>query len=128
MLRVFSLAFVSLFFCSGLYAGPPQCATQSSGATYCSYYGKVERIYVNNGSLILLYFEQPFAQETLDQYGFSAISREATAFYIPDNPEFAQFFYSTALSAQATGRPINIQMRNTYGSYLKFDRIWLSKP
>ena len=60
--------------------------------------------------------------------GFAIKKRSASAFNVKENPEFAKLFYSTALTAQASGRNVTIQMRGSQSGYLKFDRIWLAAP
>jgi len=115
---------VFLFFYSlNAIADKPVCHSSSGG--YCSYYGYVDKIYVNSGNLILLYFDTAMDDGEWDKAGFQASSRTATAIRIDDNPEFAKLFYSTALAAQTSKRMISIQMRGNYGNYLLADRIWL---
>ena len=108
-------------------AAAPTCHSHSSG-NYCQYTGLVKRIYVNSGNLILIYFDAPVDVATANGYGMGISNGSAAAFSVSDNPEFAKLFYSTALSAQASGRAVSIQMRSNQSGYLKFDRIWLESP
>lgn len=108
------------------FAGAPTCSANSGG--YCSYTGAVEKIYVNSGGLILLYFDTSVTNEETSKAGITISNGGAAAYLIDSNPDFSSYFYSTALAAQASGREVTIQMRNTQSGYLKFDRIWLSAP
>ncbi len=127
ILVIASIAMASLFS-KNIMSGQPTCHTHSGGP-YCSYVGKVQRIYVNDSNFILIYFDTALPEGETDSVGISGVSqRTATVYRISDNPEFATMFYSTALAAQASGREITIQMRNTLNGYLKFDRIWLAAP
>lgn len=109
------------------HAASPTCYTHSTG-NYCKYEGKVQRIYINSSNLILLYFEDPADVATVNSFGINISDGNAAAFMVSDNPIFAEMFYSTALTAQASGRSVSIQMRGSQQGYLKFDRIWLSAP
>jgi len=120
---VFSLMFIAVF----ANAGAPTCHTHSSG-NYCKYYGPVSQIYINSSNQILLYFEEPVDVSEANSVGMGISSGIAASFNVTENPEFAKLFYSTALAAQASGRNVSIQMRGSYGGYLKFDRIWLPAP
>lgn len=109
------------------HAASPVCHTYSGG-NYCDYTGKVQKIYINSGNLILLYFEEPIDIADANSYGMNITTGVAAAFLTTDNPTFAQMSYSTALTAQASGRTVTIQMRGSQNGYLKFDRIWLAEP
>lgn len=109
------------------YAASSTCHADPSG-NYCQYTGNVQRIYTNSSNIILLYFEEPIDIADANSYGMNISNGSAAAFLVSDNPTFAQMFYSTALTAQASGRPVQIQMRGSVQGYLKFDRIWLPQP
>lgn len=118
----------ALFLVSGsVLASAPTCQLTSTGSPYCQYDGKVSRLYINTGGVILLYFDTPLNIENAEAVGYSPTSTAATAFLFSENEDFAKLFYSTALAAQASGRAVTIQMRGTQSGYLKFDRIWLSE-
>jgi hypothetical protein len=108
------------------YADAPICHPHN-GAPYCAYYGKVSQIYVNTYNTILLYFDTSLDLSSAQNYWGGVIHGNATSVKIDDNPEFAKLFYSTALSAQATGRKVSLQMRGQNSGYLAADRIWLSE-
>ncbi len=104
----------------------PTCQDHPSGP-YCSYTGKVASIYVNTSNTILVYFDAPVDVSLANSFGMN-ITNSVAAAVSNENPEFAKMFYSTALTAQASGRAISIQMRGNHGGYLKIDRIWLAAP
>lgn len=118
------------FFHNFATAATPTCTSSSGG--FCSYSGKVKSLYVNAGNQILLYFDVPASLSALADSGYDAVSTmtrpEAGIVRITTNPEFAKLFYSTALAAQASGRDVSLQMRETYNGYLIIDRIWLQAP
>lgn len=113
-------------FSTAAIAGAPTCYSSHGG--YCQYDGLVETIYVNKYNQILLYFDTAMAGGEAAKAGLGSVRVEAALVNISAHPEFAKLFYSTALSAQATGRAISLQMHNTHQGYLEADRIWLSKP
>jgi len=125
MNKLFISILFLVFSCSS-FSAAPSCSSAYGG--YCAYVGKVDRIYINSGNLILLYFDTPMSIETASDAGLTVTNGGAAAYNMSDNLEFAKMFYSTALAAQASGREVNIQMRGTQSGYLKFDRIWLSAP
>jgi hypothetical protein len=103
-----------------LHAGAPTCHAVYNG--YCEYKGKVKSIYINSGNSILLFFDTPLAEGTSEIAGLNA-TQSAAAVLLNENPEFAKLFYSTALTAQASGREVSIQMRGTFDGYLKLQWI-----
>lgn len=86
---------------------------------------RLKSLYVNSSNIILLYFDTPVERSQPNQYGFNISYDSAAAIDINQHPEFATYFYSTALAAQASGRNVSIQMRGVQSGYLKIDRIWL---
>ncbi len=129
MKQLLFLSAIVLFFSTGnLFAAAPKCQLSASNNPYCSYKGKVKNIYINSGNLILIYFDTPVDINVPKEFGYNVRYAGATAYLVDDNPEFAKLFYSTALSAQASGRDISIQMKEVQSGYLKFDRIWLGAP
>jgi hypothetical protein len=110
-----------------LFASTPTCH-EYPGGNYCVYSGVVQSIYVNASNTILLYFDNAVDVSIPQSFGINVTRGNAAAIAIGDNPEFAKFFYSTALAAQASGRKVTIQMRGVTSGYLKADRIWLAAP
>lgn len=106
-------------------AAKPGCSPHN-GSYYFHYNGPVKSVYVNESSLVLIYFDQPMLVEEASACGLTITSGAAGSYVIDDNPEYAKMLYSTALTAQASGRNISIQMREVRSGYLKIDRIWLS--
>ena len=121
------ILFISLFSIVSFssIAAKPTCSSNYNG--YCSYTGTVDRIYINSGNLILIYFDEPINLSEPSKAGLSITETSAAIYRVNDNPEFARLFYSTALAAQASKRKVTIQMRDTLNGYLKFDRIWLAE-
>lgn len=117
-----SMALISI----NSHAGKPACYSSHGG--FCSYKGKVKSIYINSGNAILLYFDTPLAAGDSDIAGYSTSNYSAAIVSVSENLEFAKLFYSTALTAQASGRDVSIQMRGTLSGYMKADRIWLDAP
>jgi len=117
------LILVSMLILSGAtYAGAPTCHS----AGYCGYTGKVSTVYVNAYGQILIYFDVPVTVSEASKAGFSISNTNAAIFNVADNPDVAKMLYSTALSAQATGRDIGMQMTGVSSGYLKFDRMSLA--
>ncbi|WP_064791904.1 hypothetical protein [Shewanella woodyi] len=124
-MKILMLLVVSLLVSFSAQASAPTCHSSHNG--YCQYGGKVSRIYVNSGNLILLYFDEAMDPALGSEANMSLNSGVAAAVLITQNPEFAKLFYSTALAAQASQRNVTIQMRGTIGGYMKADRIWLAE-
>lgn len=110
----------------GAQAATPFCSSSSGG--YCQYNGKVSKIYVNSGGIILLYFENPTTVAEAQLAGFTISATNAAAYQMSTNIEFAKMLYATALAAQTSGREISIQMHGVEAGYLKISRIWLDAP
>ena len=121
------LILFSIMFPLSLLADTPTCHDHPGG-NYCKYTGKVANIYVNSGNVILMYFENAVDVSIPQSRGFYVTSGGAGALNISDNPDFASYFYSTALAAQASGRDVTVQMRGVKHGNLHIDRIWLSSP
>lgn len=126
MKQIINTALILVVLCMSnvAFAAKPKCYSSHGG--YCKYVGPVSQVYVNAHGLILIYFDQAILTSDTGIAGLTITNGSAASFKISENPEFAKMFYSTALSAQASGRDISIQMRGTESGYLRFDRIWLS--
>ena len=106
-------------------AGAPTC-TVHSGTPYCSYTGRVARVYVNQFNTILLYFDTPLDLSLPAAVGYDGVtSSVAGAISLTENPEWAKAAYATMLAANARGATVAVQMRGRIGGYAKIDRIWL---
>ena len=120
-----AIALIALLISSSCFADKPLCYESYGG--YCQYTGFVQKIYVNSGNLILMYFDTTMDEGEWDTAGIVASNRNAAAIVINDNPDFAKLFYSTALSAQASKRKVTVQLRGAHSGYLKIDRVWLDQ-
>lgn len=108
---------------SFLFAAAPTCHP----AKYCQYTGKVQRIYVNHANHILVYFDTAIDPKLSHDIGYNNTRNNAAIVDANENKIFADYFYSTLLTAQASNREITIQMRGVLGGYLKADRIFLTE-
>lgn len=107
------------------HAGAPTCHTHSSGP-YCRYTGTVRQVYVNSGNTILMYFDTSMDLAEPANVGISGVTSAAAGIVRADtNVEFARFFYSSILAAQARGATVHVQMRGVVSGYLVIDRIWV---
>jgi len=118
---------LATFVSSFAFSGAPTCHTHSSGP-YCQYTGQVEKVYVNTGGHILLYFDVLMDSSVPSNVGLNVSNYFAAIYPLNDFPEFGNLLYSTMLAAQATGRNVTVQMRKTLHGYLEIDRIWLDSP
>jgi hypothetical protein len=117
---------LALLLSGNSWADQPTCQYTSGGAPFCSYQGKVTKAYINDQGMVLLYFDQNMDSSAPGSVGISGVSRNfAAAYPVAEDPEFAHMLYASMLSAQAAGKRVTIQMRDTYGGYLKIDRIWV---
>ncbi|GAA0464021.1 hypothetical protein GCM10009096_00600 [Parasphingorhabdus litoris] len=103
------------FFCSPSYGG------------YCQYTGKISQLYVNDANLIIMYFENSVDPAVISNTGISASVNNAGAYMITDNPIYAEYLYSTLITAQASKRPVTIQFFGTTSGYLKLSKVWLAE-
>ncbi|BFM10158.1 hypothetical protein R50072_03110 [Simiduia litorea] len=127
-MRLFLLIIATVLISVDVVAAEPTCSTYNS-SPYCAYTGKVQNLYVNDGDLILMYFDSAMDLNQPASVGLSGVATgDAAAIKVSANPEFAKMFYSTALAAQASERSVTVQMRNTFNGYLVMDRIWLAAP
>lgn len=104
-------------------AAAPSCHSSYGG--FCEYRGKVRSLYINADGSILLYFDIPLPKGEEANAGISVTDYSSAIVSLNDTPDFAKLFYSTALSAQASGREVTIQMREALAGRLKADRIWI---
>ncbi len=123
--------FLGLFFVSIAAQADVTCDTDK-----CSYTGTVKTVYINKSGLMIAYFDKSYPELLT---GAAALGAESVtvsnAFALPvfaddlsideERGEVAKLFYSTFLTAQATGAEVTIQAREAHGAYMKADRIWL---
>jgi len=123
---------ISLIYCLfsfSVKAEAPTCRVHESGP-YCKYYGKVKNLYINEGNLLLMYFDAAGNISDIRSHipeAWSGSVHVAAAYNTADNPDFANKLYSTLLTAQASKRKVSIQMRGVTSGYLKIDRVWLAE-
>ncbi|MEM7765650.1 MAG: hypothetical protein AAF290_16410 [Pseudomonadota bacterium] len=109
------------------YAGAPTCSTHSSGP-FCQYVGTASKAYINDGNIILLYFDTKMDLAQPSGVGITGVTAGFAAGYrITDNPDIAKILYSTMLAGQSLNATVTIQMRGTTAGYVRIDRIWLDE-
>lgn len=125
---VLFLGFVLIVFSSStLKAAAPTCQVSSANEPYCSYKGKIEVLYVNDSNNILLYFDTDLNLDNATNVGITGVTaKDRVVVRYDQNVKFADYFYSTALSAFAAKKTVLIQMRTVYGGALVADRIWIT--
>lgn len=102
------------------------CAV-SQNIPYCQYTGKLKTVYINDSNLMLLFLEQPVDTALPASVGYTGVTNGTAGMYTTTvNPSFAEFLYSTALTASAADKTVTMQFRGAAG-YMKVDRIWLQK-
>lgn len=108
------------------FAGTFSCSANSSG--YCSYQGNVSRVYVNRGNILLIYTDaaMDITKASVAGTKFDKV-KQKYAFAVDMNVhyEFGKNIQALALSALMANKKISVQMRDTYGSYLQIDRLWI---
>ena len=108
------------------FASEPTCQLYQGANPYCQYTGLIQRAYVNESGVILLYFDTALDLSSPSAVGITGVTQAAAAAYhYDDNPEYAKLLYASILSAQARGVLVVIQMRRAYSGYLVIDRIWI---
>jgi len=122
-IRSIALSILLLVCSFDVMAGAPACHSSYDG--FCEYKGKVHSLYINADGLILLYFDTLLPKGEEANAGLSVTDYSSAIVSLNGTPDFAKLFYSTALSAQASGREVTIQMRGTLAGRLKVDRIWI---
>lgn len=136
MLKVFRMKIFSKFllFIMAFGIAPQSAMAQtfscavSQGIPYCAYQGKVRQAYMNDGNLVLMYFEEYIDLSVVSAAGYSGVSGTYAAAYLyTDNPAFAETLYATMLTALAADKEVAIHMRGAQGGLLKIDRIWIVK-
>lgn len=101
-----------------------------NGAGYCQYDGRVSRVYMNSGGLILIYFEQAFDPGQAASVGVTGVSTGSACMYSTTpgfNLDYARMLYSSALSAQARGATVSMQLWGQNSGYMVCDRIWVNE-
>jgi hypothetical protein len=105
------------------HAAAPTCHTYS-GSGYCQYTGVVQQAYVNSAGLIIIFFDTPFDLSAPASVGIPGVSvSNACAFVIAESPDYAKMLYASALTAQARGTTVSMQLWGTTQGYLRCDRI-----
>lgn len=128
MISKFLLATVAIFGLSGIANAQTFTCAVSNNIPYCTYTGKLDKVYFNIDKNMLFYFEQWVDVALPAAAGFTGISRgDAGAFDADLDPVFAEYFYTTALTAFAGEKTVTIQLRGNVGGYMRVDRIWVAR-
>ena len=119
------LLLVGVLYAPLVYADGMRCLS-SRNVPYCEYTGKVDRTYINENNIILIYLKTPFSPSLAVNAGIAGVTQgSAVAYSLNINADFGKLLYSTVLTAQVTNRSISIQMQKTHGGYLRVENIWL---
>lgn len=113
---------ITSIFSGAALAAKPGCSSEDGG--YCSYTGKVKRVYITSRGFILMYFEERLDPAAAQSAGYTITNDFAASYKVSEDPDFAKMLYSTLLAATSQDRKVSIQMRGTYWGYMKIDRIW----
>ena len=93
----------------------------------CSYTGHIAQAAVNDQGQIFVYFSgiDPAQIISLVTSGGPDLVTvfEAAIISISENPDFAKYFYSTALAAKALNKQVLMEMPDSLDGYLKASRI-----
>ncbi len=136
MLKVFRMKIFSTFLLFAMALGIAPQAAMAQGFTcggsgagaYCQYTGKVSRAYVNESNQILMYFEQSIDLALPAAVGITGITKnQAGTYYISNNPDFAEYLYSTLVTALAADKTVVVQFKVSESGYLRMNKIWLYK-
>jgi len=74
-----------------------------------------------------MYFENSVDPAIISAAGISASVQDAGGYLITDNPIYAEYLYSTLITAQASKRPVTIQFFGTTQGYLTLTKVWLAE-
>lgn len=103
------------------------CGGSGAGA-YCQYTGKVARAYSNDTNAILLYFEETVDISLAANVGITGVSNnQAGVYYTTNNATFAEYLYSTMVTALAADKTVQVQFKVSQSGYLRINKIWLYK-
>lgn len=107
------------------------CREHTTGP-YCVYIGPVDKLYVNAGELILLYWDESITtthvRNEAESVGIdtqSVLWYQAGGALLTRDPNFGNLLYATLLTAKAGGLDIHVQLRPHVGGYLEIDRVWI---
>ncbi len=123
-MSIAGVTFIAAGLPSAAHAGSFNCYAAHGG--YCQYVGTVKRLYVNESNLILVYFDSPYDTSLLATAGITGVTaNDSGAYGIVANATFAEYLYSTLLTAKTANRQVVMQFRGTTASRIKIDKIWL---
>lgn len=102
------------------------CKESNSSTPYCKYVGPVNKLYINEQGLALIFLEQPFGVESAKSHGYNAKSGAAMALDIKNNTMDLEM-YRLLVTAFDEEAQVEIHARSVKSGYMKIDRVWLSK-
>lgn len=115
------------------WAGEYTCL--NNGHSVCKYSGNVEKAYINEDDVVIIYFEAAVSSTEKDSAGYTCMGdarthRSAGRLDITqDNEIFGKQLYASALSAAIAGKEVIVMMTKNrcLGSYPQIDRIWVER-
>ena len=107
VLSIVSLLALALIAPTSAAAGSLTCG--SGGGPFCAWTGKIDRVYVNDSQVILMYYDVPVDVTALTNAGLtcaSPSSSKSALFKISNAPTYAEYLYSTLLTAKSWSRNV----------------------
>jgi len=102
------------------------CKTSESSTPYCKYIGKINKIYINEKGLALIFLDKAFDVNSAKSFGYEANSGRAMSIDL-NQGEFSKLTYETLLLAFDEESEVELHARSVFQGHMKIDRIWVSK-
>lgn len=116
-------------FIKQAHAASALCKSSKTSTSYCKYVGKIEKVYINNDGLVLIFLETEIPIDMAMKFNYKISSGKAIAFEITsDNSYLTSLIHNTAVEALSKKIEVEIHTRSTLKGYMKLDRIWLNSP
>ena len=99
------------------------CKPSETSTPYCKYIGPVNKLYVNQEGLVLLFLNVSISTSDAAYYGYNI--RNGSAFAVDLNSPHGHEMYELIRLAFTNGDNVEVHARATTHGYMLIDRVWI---
>ena len=112
---------MSYFYSS--HSGTALCKPSETSTPYCKYIGPVNKLYVNQEGLALLFLDASILPSDAAMFGYEI--RNGSAFAVDLSSPHGHDMYDLIKLAFANGDIVEVHARATTHGYMLIDRVWI---
>ena len=103
------------------------CKPSETSTPYCKYKGEIDKVYINNNGLVLVFLNKSFNIGEAKGFGYDIKAGNIVAIDLNKENQFSRELFDMTMLAFQHESAVELHARQTTSGYLVVDRIWVSK-